>query len=257
MEYQSDWDVYSLLVEDKPASIVVDMGLMQIAPLAEYAHLAMLDIHLTDTDEHGYPSEEALQQLYELDALIEECVVPLDFALYAGIYTHNESRVHCFYTQGQDMLEVLGPVMQSFPDLSFDMELREDPQWQTYHEHLYPDDLSMKTIQNRRMVEYITEEGDLIERPRPVFHWIYFATPADRGDYLMAIQDMGFEVDEQKESDKENYPYVLKIVREDPVFLDHINEVTISLAEIAMDFDAFYDGWETDFIKNQGEEGAS
>ena len=100
---------------------------------------------------------------------------------------------------------------------------------------------------NKSVLKLIKKYGDNLETVREVNHWIFFKSFDDMCDYKDIFVKKGFKVsnmDHEEDSD-ETHPFTLIINREDKVDLDSINEVTIELCELAEEFDAKYDGWET------------
>lgn len=68
---------------------------------------------------------------------------------------------------------------------------------------------------------------------------------------MTKIKDEGFQIINQatiKEST--DFPYTLQIARVDNVDLDSVNAYTLSLWELAGEYNGDYDGWETSIEKD-------
>ncbi len=80
---------------------------------------------------------------------------------------------------------------------------------------------------DRKVVAALARHGDPLITPRPVDHWIYFATAADRAHFLDEVVVLGFsayDADEQEQA-----PYCAQVTRVDPVDLESIHRVVMTL----------------------------
>ena len=103
---------------------------------------------------------------------------------------------------------------------------------------------------NKSVLKLLKEYGDNLGSVREVNHWIFFKSFDDMCDYKDIVMTKGFKVSnmDHQEDSKETHPFTLIINKEDKVDLDSINKVTIELCQLAEEFEAKYDGWETPLV---------
>lgn len=246
-----DWDFYMCPVDDRPASIFVDLGLMSSAPDASRPWLLRVSVEMRIPREDGLSDQEETDVLYEIeDALFAQVAQSLR-ARYVGRITGSGNRDLFYYAAtATGFEEVVGKAMEQFPQYEFDCSIREDPDWETYCELLYPSDLDMQSIQNRRLVDQMIEHGDDITQSRDVDHWIYFPSEEARERMIRQVEPEGFRCErtDTEEPDAE-YRFGLHLVRRDRVDLDSVDPLVIDLFLRAQNCGGEYDGWGAVVVK--------
>jgi hypothetical protein len=95
-----NWDFYFLRVDDKPASIFVDLGIAREAPIKALPFMAYVRLYMTNPRPDGLSSQE------EFDALtsIEDAMKKLGGAggeAYVGRKTNSRQRLAANMTAGK------------------------------------------------------------------------------------------------------------------------------------------------------------
>ncbi len=197
--------------------------------------------------EDGLSSNEEFENLSAIEDRLQEFILSKHNSTYAGRLTTDGRRDFYFYI-GDTILydKTVSESMVAFPPYTFDFGIKEDSQWLQYLNFIYPNPRQFQSIQNRRVVDNLEENGDPLTKERRVDHWIYFKTEEDRVSFLAKIKDEGFQI-VNKDFDIENsdFPYSLQIARVDKVDIDSVNDYTLNLWELAEQFKGDYDGWET------------
>lgn len=241
-----DWDTYFCNVDDKPASILVDLGAAEAAPLEGLPYMGHVSLALLDPDENGFSSREEYGALYQLEDALESALTGTDNTVYVGRSTTAGRRDFVFYTSAPEgWKEKITAALKEYPAYSWRASIREDKEWETYLEFLYPSEMDMHIIQNRRLCTYMEEQGDDLAKERSIDHWLYFPTEQARTAFCEEIRQEGFSIGDSpapdRESDDEDAEYEVIITR--PDVPAEINDVTLDIAERAHRLGGRYDGW--------------
>jgi len=249
-QYHPDWDAYFCLLDEKPASIAIDLDLRRFAPLEERIHLIHISIRVMDPDENGLPKGHELEKLSEIeDNLSCELGDKLD-AVFAGRIAHNGHRSFYFYaaTTANAASVVINSISE-FEGYSAQLEISEEPEWETYFEFLLPDEREFQRIQNRRLLAQLEEYGDKPDQPRKIEHWIYFPTEENRADFTRSVVSQGYSCENIPAEEGKPLDYKLLVSREDCTTEENIDEVVLYLWETAQEYEGEYDGWETTVVR--------
>ena len=235
-DYTENWDSFPSPIEEdelggeRVGFFFIDLGLAEIAPVADMPNLVRLRLNILQPDENGLPDDREAAVLNEMeDALVTVMASQFD-GIYPGRVTVRKGalrpvteegawrpvteeralrpateseRSFYFYlgkkTSGDEelrgaLLATLARVMADFPEYKYECRLQEDPEWKNYLEFMYPEPVQLQSMQNRRVVYQLMQHGDRLTVPRPVEHWIDFKTTQDREAYWNRVNAMGFEL---------------------------------------------------------------
>lgn len=246
-KHEADWDFYLCNVNDKIASIIVDLGLHNIAPLTDKPNLVWISLKMNNPREDGLSSDEESKALAAVEDALVEKVASKHNAIYVGRITSAGYRdLFIYFGDTTNYDQTILEVMTAFPTYRFDCGAKEDKAWNNYFDLLYPTPEQFQCMQNRRVVYQLEQSGDDLTKAREVDHWIYFKTATDREAFLQKISGNGFTiVDKDYINDLDERPYRLHIKRIDKVDQESVDEYVIYLWKIANATHGDYDGWET------------
>jgi hypothetical protein len=246
-EMAEDWDVYFTSRPPPLRSILVDLGLRETAPDPARGTLLRTRMALLVPREDGLSDESETESLYAIeDALFQELGRGLG-ARYVGRCTRAGHREFFYYGKGAEGFPIaLMSVQLQFPHYHFEAETESDRDWNVYFEQLYPTELDLLSIQNRRVTEQLSDLGDTLLEPRQVTHSMYFASPHSREQFLKTIAAEGFGVTlkETEEPDAE-YRYGVDLTRHDRVDLNSIDGLVVDLYLRVVQAGGEYEGWDT------------
>lgn len=249
--HEEDWDFYFSNVDDIIGSFYVDLGLAKVAPLVDKPNLVWVSVNMTNPREDGLSSTEEFDTLSAIEDRLQEFINSKHNSIYAGRLTTDGRRDFYFY-MGDTTLhdKTISESMVAFPTYSFDFGTKQDNEWEQYFSFMYPDPRQFQSIQNRRVLDNLEENGDPLTKERQVDHWIYFNTENDRETFLSKIKNQNFQIINQ-DFDKESsdFPYSLQIARVDKVDIESVNDYVLNLWELAEECNGNYDGWETSVEK--------
>ena len=238
------WDTYFCFIEDKFASIVLDMDIWREIDQNEYRLPMGVRIPVKNQGESGTPVGEEAEILFEdrLTAKIGET------GFNVGRLTTNGFREIYYYFNSPYELEKTA--FDIFKGNHYDVQvfqINENSPWEFYFDFLYPDKYKIQHMGNRKVVESLMNSGDLLEVPRRVDHWIYFPSDFLRSRFEEKMISFGFEpVLARSDAGEE---YLSQIFRNDYVDYNAINDVTDLLVNVSEEYEGRYDGWETMVIK--------
>ncbi|MCC9606541.1 DUF695 domain-containing protein [Blastopirellula sp. JC732] len=241
-----DWDFFPLLVDDEPASILVDLGLVEEAPIAGLTQMTYLRLYMRSPREDGLSSQEEYERLCEVEDALSAAIEDSEDVLYVGRNTSGGCRDFYYYAASGTAAESqLSQAMVPFTEYEFETGVQDDDDWSIYFEFLYPDPRQMQFIQNGRVLASLEEAGDKSEIEREVTHWIYFPSADKRAAFVTLATAEGFEVAEQQDDGEGECPFALMMRHVTAVDYSSINNAVLVLFDLAGECEGEYAGWET------------
>lgn len=243
-----NWNTYFTVIDDKPASILLDLEPWKDVENERLIHLYRLSVTLNEPNEDGLTSDKEATVLYAIEDSIHDS---LDSNyMFVGRITTDGKRDFFYYTDSMDGSELEGFADKFLENYKYSINLIDEQKPGTfYHECLYPNQLDWHRMGNRQLVDKLIELGDNLDESRTVNHWIYFNSAESRNLFNEKVQKDGFHIEDQVTQDNK---YSLRISRNDVVQLHSIGDVTDYLVSAAQEFHGDYDGWETKVVKEQG-----
>jgi hypothetical protein len=236
------WDFYFFVVDDKPCSTMLDLGLVRVAPLAERPWLISVRLPLLRPRADGLSDNTEAEELAKVEeALIRTLRKHCD-ALFVGRMTWSGTRDLFFYAARAEGLQAgLGEALGPSPKRRVMSQVREDKEWQHYLEVLFPGPVEQRWMADRRVVEELKKAGDRVEHPRPIDHVAIFPGEAQASAYGAACRELRFEVEVRALDDGSGWS--VRATRESPAELALVHEVATSLLLLAEEHEGRYDGW--------------
>ena len=166
-----NWDFYLCQIDGRQASIFVDLGIAEAAPVERFTSVAVVRVALRMPGPDGLSTSDE----YDTLVLIEDMACPAlegsGLAIYVGRVTTNGFRDFLFYTRDPEGFGArAADATQTFPAYRFETHLREDSRWEGYFDFLYPPAEAMESIKNRRVCDALQEQGDTLTRRREIAH---------------------------------------------------------------------------------------
>lgn len=236
-ERRDDFDFYPCMVDGAPASIYVNLRYeAAVIDSADTRYDVVLSMHDGGSYGIGTAAETA-----ELDT-IEEALIARARELgatYVGRLRTRREWTSTWYGPAGQAEALRGSVgAQGLRTVTVQHEL--DRAWRYYHELLVPDAERRRWMDDRRMVQILAEQGDVLCMPRRVDHRATFATEAARDGFLVTARAAGFEPGDAAPDAPANAAY---LHRNDAIELDHIHDVVMTLVDAALLHGGRYEGW--------------
>ena len=254
-----NWDSYFCTVEDKPASIVVNLGLAEEADEVGFPSLCYVSIPLLDSDAEGFPGIEEERVLAEMeDSLIESFHAP-DTGRCAGhCLTSGKLDIFFYLESGDNWSENVAAVLDRFANRDWEAGSHDDPDWEVYFGFLYPDDVCMLHIQNRRACDRLEDMGDDLSVSRRLEHWAAFPTREKAVAFADQAKEIGYGVERIEEADvskeiaagvPKTSMLVWQVCLSRPDCPEDSDEVSLLLFGLAREQDGEYMGWSCTNLK--------
>ena len=243
-----NWDFFMCRIEGAPASIRTNLALIEVAPLEGLTQRLQFYIKMQNPRPDGLSSNEEYPILCDIEDAIGEKAEATG-AVSAGVVKSEGFLELWFYTQNAEALaKTCEEALQAFEGYQSGYNIAEDPEWEDYFGFLYPDEFSYQTMQNRKVLMQLEKNGDKMEVPREIDHFIYFKEAAQQQAFAKEAKAKGFKVRfnddefvEERKAEGKEYPYMVEATREDsPLAID---DIVWDLLELASPFEGNYDGW--------------
>jgi len=243
-----NWDFFMCRIEGAPASIRTNLALIEVAPLEGLTQRLQFYIKMQNPRPDGLSSNEEYPILCDIEDAIGEKAEATG-AVSAGVVKSEGFLELWFYTQNAEALaKTCEEALQAFEGYQSGYNIAEDPEWEDYFGFLYPDEFSYQTMQNRKVLMQLEKNGDKMEVPREIDHFIYFKEAAQQQAFAKEAEAKGFKVRfnndefvEDRKAEGKEYPYMVEATREDSPLA--INDIVWDLLELASPFEGNYDGW--------------
>lgn len=244
-----NWKSYFCNVNDKLASIALDLGLRENAPMSDKPWLLWVWVYLQSPRPDGLSDSGEFETISAVEDELNRQLATSCRAIQAGRITTDGHREFYFYGAAETgFAAAVRSAMKQFKKYRFELGSQHEPEWNQYLNVLYPSDESMELIKNRDVLEVLERHGDSLKPVRDVHHWIYFKSAQDREWYSREIRQLGYTIENESEDVKEIRPYGLHITRDQSVTPDKIDEAVLELFRLAQKVDGEYDGWETRIV---------
>jgi uncharacterized protein (TIGR01619 family) len=242
-----NWDSYFCNVNGVLASIFLNLELRNSSPDSKKPNLLWVWVYMKSPRHDGLSSSEEFKILSAIEDQLTSMMARKFDALFCGRITTDGRREFYYYAPRPAELDpALEEMLQQFQGYEFDCGCKEDSGWTQYLDVLFPSEENRQRMENRKLLEVLQKEGDTLERPRDVWHWIYFQTETDREKFLSAITPLEYRLQSRSEVEDREYPKGICIVRFQSVKLAEINDAVIELFRFAQYHNGDYDGWETE-----------
>ena len=243
-----NWDFFMCRIEGAPASIRTNLALIEVAPLEGLTQRLQFCIKMENPRPDGLSSNEEYPILCHIEDALGDKAEAIG-AILAGVVKSEGFLELWFYTQNAEALaKTCEDALQTFEGYQSGYNIAEDPEWEDYFDFLYPDEFSYQTMQNRKVLMQLEKNGDKMEVPREIDHFIYFKEAAQQQAFAKEAEAKGFKVRfnddefvEDRKAEGKEYPYMVEATREDSP-LD-IDDIVWDLLELASPFEGDYDGW--------------
>lgn len=225
-------DFYPCLVDGAPASIYVNLRYeAQPAPHADTRYTAAVPIRDVGTHGIGTAEEGELLNAWE-EALIER--VREHGLVYVGRIRNRGVWEVVFYGPAGQLEAVRSGV--ALDDRISDVRSEHDPSWTYYRDLLLPDAERKQWMDDRRLVQILREQGDVLVTPRQVDHHLRFPAQKHLDAFEKLVEVEGFTVQVGEDLD-------VLVSRTDSIELDHIHEVVMRLVDLASGLGGRYERW--------------
>jgi uncharacterized protein (TIGR01619 family) len=243
-----NWKPYLCNVNGKIASIFVNLGLRDSAPIPSKPSLLWVWVHFQSPRPDGLSDSKEAPTLYKIEDALNSSVSRACRAVPCGRITTDGRREFYFYAQTRDgFRHAVECALQGFESYKCDLGDQEDPQWGQYFDVLYPSPEDLQRIANMDLLDVLVERGDVLSVAREVRHWLYFPSESSRALFRDAVVTVGYNIASES-SAKGVLPFGIQVTRTQSIEQRAIDATVIELLQLSRRFDGEYDGWETPIV---------
>ena len=243
-----NWDFFMCRIEGAPASIRTNLALIEVAPLEGLTQRLQFCIKMKNPRPDGLSSNEEYPILCDIEDAIGEKAKAAGAVLVSVIKSEGVLELWFYCDNAETLVDICQKTLGNFEGYLYQDFSVEDPEWEDYFGFLYPDEFSYQTMQNRKVLMQLEKNGDKMEVPREIDHFIYFKEAAQQQAFAKEAEAKGFKVRfnndefvEDRKAEGKEYPYMVEATREDsPLAID---DIVWDLLELASPFEGNYDGW--------------
>ena len=248
---EENWDVYMAQYEKQPSSITINLALKPISPIKDLPFLLVTGVSFKNCDDEGMPQKREFNMLYKISDSVKAIVDGLVKNKLVGTFTHICQRFDYYYLADTLGLreKIAALYKEKFPLYVPYLAIKDDKTWSSYLDFLYPNEESYEFMQNQKMVMALKKGGDKLTKQRPVEHWLYFKTEADRNCFVIYATQQKFKIVAREKVAMPKTPFKLLLSRNDKVDAASITKITIEMKKQAKKCNGDYDGWETFVVK--------
>jgi regulator of RNase E activity RraB len=249
------WDFYFARIDDAVASIFVDLGLRDEAPVEARPWLLWVTLEMSAPRPDGLSSEEESEVLNGHEDSLDATISAVCGAQYVGRVTGSGRRQFFFYAaEPAGFDDAVANLLQD-SGYTYESASTFQPDWEQYLTVLYPSDSNLQRMANRRVLENLEDAGDVHELPRKVDHAFRFADEDARARCRETLAAIDFSIDAEEISEEagDALPFTLLVSRVDSVDMHTINGITLELDRLAREHGGDYDGWGCEVMTSDAE----
>jgi len=241
MQDNRSWDFYFCTLAGKPASVKLNLSLIDKIPLVAHSQLVYLFIRLNNPDREGRVHPDEVEEIKE----IEEDIVRLMTVDMNGVFavrcTGNGRRSLYFYLPPHpDITDLIKTCMYAHPDYTYSLGELKDNDWRFFRSHLHPQ-LIQGVSESRETYLQLSANTAF---PQEIEHHLRFPSIEDRDMFIHKISNDQFAISKEKFSATEqHYPFELTISRLEYNHLANIQKIADNLTDVARRSNGVYQDW--------------
>jgi hypothetical protein len=139
------WEVYGCYIDGSYSVVRVDVGIDPEELPETVPTLMRIRAFYSSRDSRGMPGKTELKLLRQVGESLTKSSAS-DGAICVGWLTSDGHRDHFLYGNEHGLQAVWNHVSGEFQTIDMTSELAEEPDWRTYHELLYPNELTGRSF---------------------------------------------------------------------------------------------------------------
>lgn len=175
-----------------------------------------------------------------IDALEKE-------AVYIGMRVVDGWSEFYFYSKESKGIEQKIASIFSGSGYVYETSIIRDNKWNFYYKNLFPSDLEMYLIYSKKIVLQMMAEGDNLEVPREVEHYVSFDTASQKERFLKSIDKIGFRY--KDDVDNKELAHAVAITKEHSLDQDSLEKNISELLELIKKDHGRYELWSAPLVQ--------
>lgn len=245
-EINDHWEIYANSIEGHNAWVSYNHGYSEIIDNDPRNYVLKVYVHLKEFTEDGMPTGNEFGILDNLeDSLVQE--ISKVNGIHYGRLTFNKKRNFYFYVENRtnDLEAIVDNVCKEFKR-DFEVSFEFDPEKEWYWKGIYPNADSWRVVRDLKVLNALTQNGDIATIEREVFHWAYFPQKFNAQRFVDWLNSQEYEVLSFKNENKE---FQVRFSHVGTMILPDLTRHTIAINRQARAMSGEYDGWDTSVEK--------
>jgi Family of unknown function (DUF695)/Regulator of ribonuclease activity B len=245
------WEQFPCTMANYAAFISYDHGIREELKLLPFPNFASFKVELLSPDDRGFPSGDEFAKLNEVEDFLCSQFLVETRGVQVGRVTANGRRYFHFYTCLDEfacdrLAQEAGKIHGHMVAHLHEPDLERSHYWN----ELYPTEDDWQVIKDIRVQEALELKGDPLQTPRPIEHWVYFATEIERVAFIECVKAAFEEIDLYESTDPKKSRFAAKLKHSGLPDYRSMNGTTLLLSRAARENGGEYDGWETQVCKD-------
>lgn len=227
------------LREEANEKIYIEVDLNAYAYSNKFGWLLSVFIKFDALDENAKGYEAFLETKESLIIALEHA----EKAKYVGSrVVDGWSELYFYAADSKGLDAVVKSVLHSV-NYVYESSVVRDAKWDFHYKNLAPTELELALIQSEKIIFLLKEEGDNLEIPRDVEHYVSFDTPTQKNKFLNALDLEGFRFKDEISS--EEFENGVALVKTHAVTSEELKRVVNDLFTAIKKEQGYYEGWST------------
>lgn len=227
------------LRDEEGSAVSIEVDLNAYGYSKKYGWLLSVFIKFNATDESVEGFEEFLDTKESLIIALEH----ENKAKYVGSRVVDGWSELYFYANDSKGIDALVSDTLKPANYIYESNVVRDAKWDFHYKNLAPNELEQCHIQSEKIIFLLQEEGDNLETPRVVEHYVSFETPTQKNKFINTLQLEGFSFKDEISS--EEFENGIALVKTHAVTSKEVQKVVNELFEAIKKEHGYYEGWST------------
>lgn len=240
------WDMYMASINNKPASVLVDLALYPNAPDTRFPYLVITGPRFKNCKANGLPETEELPKLEEILEASTAFLSGVTAKVLAGTLTHNCQRNNYYYVK--DTANVRNALIRlykrNYSDYNYGIIIKYEASWLNYISVLYPTAATKDWMENQKTLASLVQQGIDIQQKQKIKHVACFATDTSSLAFVNKAQSLQLNAQPLKNLMNAKQPYCISINEVHVLHIDSICKQTMLIRNLVSDFKGIYHGWQ-------------
>lgn len=239
------WDTYMAKMGNMPASVLVNLGLIEIAPDRRFPFLVITGPKTKNCTTMGLPDKEEIGVLEEILTATGNFITGVTPKVLAGTVTRNCERLNYYYVKDTTGIRTALNRMytRSFKNYAYVIGVKADPDWNSYRNFLFPDEETRNWMENDRILTAMLQAGDSLKGERQIDFLLSFRSDSDRSGLGKFAISRGYTVTNSTGNTVPGAPFEVVVAERSVLKTDSINRRSMELKMSARNHNGYYDGW--------------
>ena len=238
------WYTFPATMGEDQAWITYNHGYAEVAEVDPRHNALRVRLPFKNPTEYGLPTHEEFPQLSSVDETLDDQISAAG-GVYVGRVTVGGHRIFYFYVDIAE--EKASEIVENVSvNTSYKLQYVYEPDKERkyYWNELYPTDDDWQVIQDLKVLDALSEDGDIKENEREVMHWAYFPNESMCNAFTSWVKQENYVV-HYSGKEEEGSEYLTKYSHTGTMNLGDITNHTIKSNRKARELGGRYDGWET------------